>query len=1007
MKNKMFLFALSVFTMMTFIDMPNQVAALDINYEINEDFSTNEFLSTISFDSNSQSSAITIENGQLKNNSKNEWTSFYFGGQNKGEYATLEFEFTPNYNNEEYAVISFQFRRWDVSTLYKAELTSSKMNLYRYHYDLNEKLLLDEMNFGLTNAEKVDVKIYTSGWYKALFINNEKLLEITESDLATGYFGIESWESGYTIDNLKLTYDNLTEDLNKVSLNNVRKDVIKDFSKLYNDKDFSESNLIAINSVKEQLSADVNNCKTTEEVISKYDLATNSLNQIISNQLDATKDSVLSNINDYVSISDYSVENAEVISSLIDDARTKVNNATNFEETYLAYNEFKESVDQIPNIQDENNDYLITKRADAIEIVSNYAILSNYSVDNQDIIVDYIDEFKTKVELLNTSKSIENLIIEYKLKIDEVESLDETASKELNEYKEETIEILKNHISNLSLYTVQARNTILELINNAKNEILSKTTKDEIDEIKNDTLTKLDNVLIASKEYENGFVENFLDYSFVENSIAVRDANDYDVINGQLRQLKQAEVNETRIMFGGASIWDDFTMKLNIKPAYLNTDFSWGKISFRSTTNNSAGSYIFNYKSNMIWLTKMYVNGQEETLDCANIGFENVTDYDVKIVAQGNDFMVFVNNEKVLQANDDEYKIGHFGFITWQTGFIIKGLEVSHNVSSNDISSLRKSSKNSFDFQDGRTSDILLSKGVVVATDPYNENNKMLVNKLSGYTRALFGDANYKDFQLKFDLIPTGLAADEQLFRIIFRANGWESNSYYIEFTSYHIDFYRCLNGTQTSLYSDVFEFKSEARYEVEIRAVGGKMALYLQGNKIFEVTDESYGTYGAGFLEMGFTGVQTWNATYYLDNYNINHISNWGEEPKAKDFPENQIILAETIELEKNEIVLNVDDVYNVNPIVTPITAVSKFTYTSSDENVITVDSFGKITAISKGKATITITDLNSNKTLLLNVEVNNSGSVFAIIGIVAGSIALVVAVLLLVFKNKIFKKK
>lgn len=952
-------------------------AKSESDYVFNENFDTDQFLPFLSFDSEGTKKSYRVADGKLINSNNTGWTNAIFGNQLAGEYSTLEFELTPHFENEKYSILNFQFRRWDNNTTYKVEITANYMKLYLYRFDLLEKQLLDCVSFGLKNNETSLLKIYTSGWYKSFFVNNQKLLEVSEDKLSTGYFSFETWQTSFEIDNLRLDYVDDKTDLQVISLNNLKKDKITFFHDLYSEEDYNDTNLLLIHEIEENFLLNLENAQTNEEVNQIYDSSYNQVLFIKNQQLQEFKAITLENFNHYVNLEDYDFESQNQIISIINSKTELINQAASFVDIRKVIVDFENEVDHIASLEDNDLTILNQNKQKALDtLVSSYEG-ENYSEENRLLIENVVKEFKEKLEILETKRLIEKLVIEYIEKIQSVETLSQQDDKTMNEYKQHKILEIQQYPCSNDVYSIKSIKHIEEIIDQYRVLIENATQIEEINELYGECFKHLNEVVKMVDEYQNGYIINeFIDYTFIDDALRVSNIDDFEVVNNALRQLKQAEVDETKLMFGGSNTyWNDFTLKVKIKPVYLNADYSWGKIIFRSQNKeNSNGAYIFNYKSNLAWLSKMDDKGKETILDCANIGIENSLFCNVKIVAQDNKIMVFLDDQKVLTCFDDDYKVGAFGFITWQTGYIVNSIQISHEIDENDIVASRFTlHQEIFNFENSSKlpEGVIATRGTSIATDPFDNGNKVLISKLKGYAKTLIGDANYKNFSLKMDFVPLGLEEDEQIIRFIFRANGWENNSYYIELTKYRYTLYACNNGNLKELASEYFEFQYKAKYEVEIRTLEGRIAFYLQGNKMFDVMDPSFGLYGSAFLQMGNVGVQSWNGSYMLDNVSIKTITSWGIEPSQKDFPKNQVIQAIDMELLDDRLTMKMNDTYQIVPLLNPTDADGDYTYFSSNEEVVTVTKTGFVTALKSGDAIITVIEKNSNISKEISIHV------------------------------------
>lgn len=91
-------------------------------------------------------------------------------------------------------------------------------------------------------------------------------------------------------------------------------------------------------------------------------------------------------------------------------------------------------------------------------------------------------------------------------------------------------------------------------------------------------------------------------------------------------------------------------------------------------------------------------------------------------------------------------------------------------------------------------------------------------------------------------------------------------------------------------------------------------------------------------------------------------------------DFEVKMFINSIGVSLDKTEAILKVGEIIGLIATLNPLEATNKnVTWASSDNSVATVDSTGKVLAVSAGISTITITTLEGSKTATCNVTVNN----------------------------------
>lgn len=91
------------------------------------------------------------------------------------------------------------------------------------------------------------------------------------------------------------------------------------------------------------------------------------------------------------------------------------------------------------------------------------------------------------------------------------------------------------------------------------------------------------------------------------------------------------------------------------------------------------------------------------------------------------------------------------------------------------------------------------------------------------------------------------------------------------------------------------------------------------------------------------------------------------------------------SVSLDTSSLRLNVGETFTLTATVLPSNATEKsITYTSSNPSIATVDKNGKVTAISKGTATITVTTLSEGKTATCKVTVNQLPTVIPVQSII-----------------------
>ena len=115
-------------------------------------------------------------------------------------------------------------------------------------------------------------------------------------------------------------------------------------------------------------------------------------------------------------------------------------------------------------------------------------------------------------------------------------------------------------------------------------------------------------------------------------------------------------------------------------------------------------------------------------------------------------------------------------------------------------------------------------------------------------------------------------------------------------------------------------------------------------------------------------------NTDYAKGTYKVSFANEYGESERV-DVPafKTKEINVTGVSLNKTSATLDIDGTDTLTATVTPSTATNKaVSYSSSNNDVATVDNNGKITAVGEGTADITVTTANGNKTAKCTVTVS-----------------------------------
>lgn len=139
---------------------------------------------------------------------------------------------------------------------------------------------------------------------------------------------------------------------------------------------------------------------------------------------------------------------------------------------------------------------------------------------------------------------------------------------------------------------------------------------------------------------------------------------------------------------------------------------------------------------------------------------------------------------------------------------------------------------------------------------------------------------------------------------------------------------------------------------------------LLLDDVKMNETPDDNY----AYFIDVN---LQASNKTEAKD------LIKKGTTPDGKDLIEDlagiKEIPAEKVTINQNDLTLTEGDTETLNVTVEPAESTDKIVWTSSNENVVTVDSKGNLVAIGEGTAIITVTVGDKTDTITITVESKN----------------------------------
>ena len=145
----------------------------------------------------------------------------------------------------------------------------------------------------------------------------------------------------------------------------------------------------------------------------------------------------------------------------------------------------------------ELKEELHDKKVQALKELNSYPNMNDYSMENQVVINEYLNEAATKINNANTFEVVDNLVNIYKAEIDKVLTIEE----ELVAYKKITLE---NYIKsvNLSLYSEENQTIINGYLTNLTSLVENATTKMQVDQAIDNVKSSIANLKTLEEELE-------------------------------------------------------------------------------------------------------------------------------------------------------------------------------------------------------------------------------------------------------------------------------------------------------------------------------------------------------------------------------------------------------------------------------------------------------------------------------------------------------------------------
>lgn len=200
----------------------------------------------------------------------------------------------------------------------------------------------------------------------------------------------------------------------------------------------------------EQYKKLIDECETIKDVENKLaevkDLVANIvLNNNSRKQLDDYKDSTINKIT--IDLSLYRENEQNNINNYINETKNKINNSSTLEEINDLYNDFQSYINSQPTNESLLNVELQNRKNEVKEYINSYLDLSLYRDNEVSSIEKVIQEFISKIELLNTIEEVTNTLNEYITKLDEIKT-----DSELKEEEEKLKPTISTNIIDGNIY---------------------------------------------------------------------------------------------------------------------------------------------------------------------------------------------------------------------------------------------------------------------------------------------------------------------------------------------------------------------------------------------------------------------------------------------------------------------------------------------------------------------------------------------------------------------------
>lgn len=270
---------------------------------------------------------------------------------------------------------------------------------------------------------------------------------------------------------------------------------------------YSSSNQVLITNIVNSARNNLNQAKTIDEINQIMTNIRLELNSILTIDEEAERDLMIKRsqatleLQNYVNLDNYSTQNQNVIRNLITDAINFISDASLNEIDQIVI-DTKTLIDNVKTIDEEAEILLTNAKTHAKNILNDYVNLSNYSLINQELIQEIINNGIVAIDSSLTPSQVQQELNNAKNLINQVKTLQDEKLEVLEGQKELAKAQLESY-PNYEDYSDDNQRAIRQLINTGKVAIDNALSQKEIDEIVEGIKLEIDKIPMIDSSLDN------------------------------------------------------------------------------------------------------------------------------------------------------------------------------------------------------------------------------------------------------------------------------------------------------------------------------------------------------------------------------------------------------------------------------------------------------------------------------------------------------------------------